>query len=103
MTTQPLKAPFVHPIERVLVVLAAGACLFITVAIWRSVSPNQPMWLLPGLYFIEMPAAAILTAGAFLLGMPSSARIAWVAAGLLLAFALMGAFSVGLFYLPISV
>ncbi|MGE5072538.1 MAG: hypothetical protein ACM3MF_03850 [Anaerolineae bacterium] len=103
MTSQTSRVNLVHPIERVLSVLAAGACLFITIAIWRSVSGNQPMWLLPGLYFVEMPAVALLTAAAFLLGVPASARIAWVAAGILLAFAVMGAFSVGLFYLPISV
>src|SRR5512140_135661 len=102
MQTPAPKPRLFHSFERVLVVLAAVACVMLTIGVWRSVSGTQSMWPLPGLYFVELPVAAIATALAFLRDDESSVMIAWVSAGIFLAFAVLGAFSVGLFYLPVS-
>jgi hypothetical protein len=102
MNPQKPREPLMPSLERVLATLAASACLFITIAVWRSVSPHQPMWPLPGLYFVEIPAVAVVAALAFLYGVRSSPKIAWIAAGICGSFAFMGLFSVGLLYIPIS-
>lgn len=103
MNSQKPKEPMVASLERVLATLAAAACLFITITVWRSVSSNQPMWPLPGLYFIELPLVTVLAALAFLFALPSAPKIAWVTAGICGAFAFLGLFSVGLLYVPISI
>ena len=102
MHTQTPKEPLAPSLERVLSALAASACLFITIAVWRSVSAYQAMWPLPGLYFVELPAAAILTALGFFLRFHSAPMLAWIAAGIFGSFAFLGLFSVGLLYVPIS-
>ena len=91
----------VHPLERFLAILGALACLGITIAIWRSVSANQGMWPLPGLYFIELPALGIFSTFAFIRGGPSGRIVTWAAVGIFAAFCILGAFSVGFAYLPI--
>ena len=105
MTTQddsPQRA-VISSFERILAVLAAAASTFLTIALWRSVSGQQSMWPLPGLYFVELPAAAIAAAVAFLRRDPARALVAWVSAGIYGAFSILGAFSVGLFYLPVAI
>ena len=92
-----------HPLERFLVILGAGVCLLTTVMVWRSVSGYQAMWPLPGWYFIEMAALAMLSALAFIRGGPAGKFVAWCAVGIFAAFSVLGAFSVGLLYLPITV
>ncbi len=95
MTTQPL--------ERFLAILGTAICLIVTILIWRSVSALQPMWPLPGLYFIEMAALSLVSALAFILGYRRRGLIAWGAAGIFSAFSILGALSVGFFYLPVAV
>jgi hypothetical protein len=102
MNTQKPKQPVVTTLERVLATLAASACLFITIAVWRSVSATQSMWPLPGFYFIEIPLVSVLAALAFLFALPSAPRIAWVTAGICGAFAFLAMFTVGLLYVPIA-
>ena len=103
MQTQTPKATTIPRIEQALAVLAAAATVFLTIIIWRSVSAQQSMWPLPGLYFVELPAVAIITAIAFLNASRWSPLVAWAAAGIDLGFAILGAMTVGLFYAPISV
>ncbi len=103
MQTQTPKTTLVPRIEQALAVLAAAATVFLTIGIWRSVSAQQSMWPLPGLYFVELPAVAIITAIAFLNASRCSPLVAWAAAGIYLGFAILGAMTVGLFYAPISV
>jgi hypothetical protein len=103
MTTPAPKPPSVRGLERLLAVVAALACLFITIAIWRDVSTRQAMWPLPALYFIELPAVGIVSALAFLGGYRYTSSITWAAAGIYVAFGLLGAFSVGLCYAPIAI
>ncbi len=101
-TQPPPNKQRIHPIERALVVLAAAACIFLTIGLWRSISVHEGLWPLPGLYFVELPGAAIATALAFLRDDPSSVMIAWVSSGIFTAFSILSAFSIGLFYLPIA-
>lgn len=89
-------------VESLLVILGAAACLGITLVIWRSISAYQPMWPLPGLYFLEIVALSILCALVFVLGGPSGGTITWAAVGMLAAFSILGALSVGFFYLPVT-
>ncbi len=102
-TEPPPEKQRIHAIERALVILAAAACIFLTIGLWRSISADQSLWPLPGLYFIELPAAALVTAVTFLRQEPSSVMTAWISAGIFTAFSILGAFSIGLFYLPIAI
>ncbi len=103
MQTEPPETVKVPLLERILVILLATASVLLTIDIWRSVGGSRSMWPLPGLYFVELPAAGIVTAWTFLRGDPSSAMTGWISAGIYVAFSVLGAFSVGLFYLPIAV
>jgi hypothetical protein len=92
-----------QPLERFLAILGAAICLIVTVVIWRSVSALQPMWPLPGLYFIEMVVLSLVTALASIRGGPRAGLLTWGAAGIFSAFSILGALSVGFFYLPVAV
>jgi hypothetical protein len=94
--------PASHAIERFLATLAAAVCLMITIWIWRSVGASQETWPLPGLYFIELMALGAVCAGAFLLESASRTPIAWATTGVFMAFAVLGAWTVGLVYVPIA-
>ena len=90
------------PLERFLAILAAVICLTITILLWWSVSAYQTMWPLPGLYFIEMVALGIISAILFVRGDSREQFILWGAAGIISAFSILGALSVGFFYLPVA-
>ncbi len=86
--------------ERYLAAVAALGCLVFTVLIWLSVDRLQPMWPLPALYLIEAAALSIVAAIAFI-GFGVAGRfLAWAAIGALLAFSVLGLFSIGALYLP---
>lgn len=90
------------PLERFLAILGAVVCLIITILFWLSVSTYQTMWPLPGLYFIEMVALSIISAFIFVRGDPRDQFITWGAAGVITVFSILGALSVGFFYLPVA-
>lgn len=90
------------PLEKILAILGTIFCLAITVIIWRSVSAHQAMWPLPGLYFFEVAALSLLSALVFIYGSGHIRVIPWIATGIFMAFAILGALSVGPFYLPIA-
>jgi len=60
------------------------------------------MWPLPGLYFIEMVTLSVISAFRFVRGDPRDQFITWGAAGVISAFSILGALSVGFFYLPVA-
>jgi len=60
------------------------------------------MWPLPGLYFLEMVSLSFISTFIFVRGDPRGSLITWVAAGVMSAFSIIGAFSVGFFYLPVA-
>ncbi len=86
--------------ERYLAAVAAIGCIVFTIAIWLSVSRVQPMWPLPGGYLLEVAAISVAAALAFALGGVRGRGPAWAATGALLAFSILGMFSVGALYLP---
>jgi hypothetical protein len=94
--TAPVKL-----LERLLSALALAYGLAITAGFWFSVAPRQSMWPFPGLYFIEVVFLPALLAFSVLRGSPQRARIASLSAGALSVFSILGAMSVGLFYLPL--
>lgn len=91
-----------HPLERFLAIFAGLACLVTTAVIWRSVSAYQSTWPLPGLYFLEMAGMGTLGAIAFVRRGRYSGVITWAIAGIFAAFSVVGAWSVGPFYLPVT-
>ena len=90
------------PLERFLAILGAVICLIITILFWLSVSAYQNMWPLPALYFIEMVILSIISAFIFVRGDPRDQFITWATAGVISAFSILGALSVGFFYLPVA-
>jgi FtsH-binding integral membrane protein len=101
---QPARpTPSTHPIERFFAILSASFCLVLTILIWWSVSAQQPMWPLPALYLLEMLALSLLCAFSFFNADPLIKFLTWGAVGIFIAFSILGAFSVGFFYLPIAI
>jgi protein-S-isoprenylcysteine O-methyltransferase Ste14 len=60
------------------------------------------MFPLPALYFIEMLALSLLNAYTFFRSDPRDRSLAWGAVGAISAFSILGAFSVGFFFLPVA-
>jgi len=89
--------------EQVVAVLAAAACWILCWKLWASLAAYQDVWLFPALYFIELTALTVVCAAGYLLRVPSRAKIAWGAGGALMAFAVLGAWTVGLYFLPLAV
>ena len=89
-----------HPIERLAAVFCAAACIVITILVWRSVSSSQNTWPFPALYFLELMLLGMAVALAFLRPSQSRAVVAMAASGVLAAFSMLGAWTVGLVYVP---
>jgi hypothetical protein len=90
-------------LEQILALLGAAFCLVITILVWRGISAYQSMWPAPGAYLIEIVAVCVAGAGMLLSGGAVGRAAVWVSAGIVLAFSLLGAFSVGLYYFPVAV
>lgn len=86
--------------ERYMAAVAAIGSVVFTIAVWWSVSRVQPMWPLPAGYLIEVAAVSVAAAVAFVVGGSRGRGLAWAATGILLAFSILGMFSVGALYLP---
>ena len=99
---QVTKETITTSFERFLAILEAVLCLGVTIALWLSLSAYQNMWPLPGLYFIEMVTLSIISTFLFVRSDPRDKFITWVAAGVISAFSILGALSVGFFYLPVA-
>jgi hypothetical protein len=91
-----------YALERVLAALAAATCLVVTVIIWASVSQQQDMWPLPAMYFVEVVAASLLGLWGIYRKDAAGRWLAWATAGALFGFTILGALSVGFFYLPVA-
>ena len=89
-------------IEQILAILGAVLCLAITIRVWLTISVYQSMWPAPGLYFIEVVAVSVASAGLLLRGGAAARAAVWVSAGIVLAFSLLAALSVGAYYLPVA-
>jgi hypothetical protein len=89
-------------IEQILAILGAVLCLSITILVWRTISVYQSMWPAPGLYFIEISAVCMAAAALLFRTGPAARAAVWVSAGIVLAFSLLAALSVGAYYLPVA-
>jgi hypothetical protein len=84
---------------RVLAGLAALNCAIVPLFF----GGQRPLFPLPGLYLIEIAALGILGLTALLLVEPVTSfwrAVPWVAAGALLAFVILGGFSIGFYLIP---
>ncbi len=104
MTSSPERGSPADGLERTLVVTGGVVCVVASAIAWSAVARQQPMWPLPGLYFLEMVVVSMLPImETFREGpRPPSMRgsVAWAAVGVLVAFAVLGILSVGLLYAP---
>jgi hypothetical protein len=91
------------PIERFVALLGGAICMALAAVIWRGVSTSQDTWPFPALYFVELMALGVVVAAAYLRSSESRALIAWAAAGAVAAFSVLGAWTVGLLFLPAAV
>jgi hypothetical protein len=96
------KTVMISRLERILAILAVVVCVIITFFFWFSISAYQNIWPLPGLYFIEMVALSFISTTIFVRGDPLARFMTWGAAGVISTFSVLGAFSIGFFYLPIA-
>ena len=86
-------------------VLAIIVCLITCLVIFQSLlsDPHQEIFPLPAFYLFEMIAASLVAAmGAF---KESKAwnKATWAAGGIIAAFVLMGAWSIGFFFIPTAI
>jgi hypothetical protein len=90
-----------HFIESFISATGGTVCLMITYYIWSSLVSSQQIWLLPGLYFLELMAGAVICTLAYFKGLPQVATFAWIYNVILAVFILLAGFSVGFFYIPV--
>lgn len=57
---------------------------------------------MPGLYFLELPVVTVVVALAFAIEAQSRSLVAWAALGIITAFSILGAFSIGMAYVPVA-
>ena len=90
-------------IMQILAFFGAANCIVVP---FLFVAGQSPLWPLPGLYMVEI---ALLGLAGFLSVMkatpqsPKWMQLTWIVAGCLLAFVILGAWTIGLFLLPATV
>jgi hypothetical protein len=98
------QATSTRNLERLLSALAVAICLIVCALIWQVVSVQQSMWPLPALYLLEMLTASIMglwdiwSSGT----RQNGAIVTWVVSGILSAFVIIGAWSVGFLFIPVA-
>jgi len=101
------RANSTHRLERALAVTGTALCMIVSAAAWWGLRVQQSLWPLPDLYLLEMLAAsALATWGIWSQAeRPASLRLilTWASIGIMLGFVILGAFSIGFFYLPVVV
>jgi hypothetical protein len=90
-----------HPLERILVFAGLAACLGITPLIFLAIGRVQPMWPLPGLYLLEMLLLSAAAAYAVVREVRPAAAVLGAVLGAMGAFAVLAAWSIGAYYLPV--
>jgi hypothetical protein len=78
--------------------LGVAVCMLLTILFWRGLAAFQSLWLLPGLYFMELTSASILCFVGYFLQFPGASTLSWMYSGVLLVFIVLASFTVGLFY-----
>jgi hypothetical protein len=82
--------------------LGLAYSIVITLRIWALVAQQQPIWVLPGVYFLEVMFLPALAAFSALRAGDRRTMIACMAAGALVSFSVLGAWTVGLAYAPLA-
>ena len=92
--------------ERVLAVLGVVICVGVVARVWDVIGRQQPLLPLPGLYLLELIVASLASlVGIFQAEAKQSAVIdalSWIASGVFMAFVMMGAWSIGFLFLPVT-
>ncbi len=92
-------------LEIVLSGIGVGIAIVNCIVIWQAVSSYQPMFPLPALYLFELIAVSLVGWVSIIFSETGRLRYApylpWVTVGVLVAFVILGAMSVGFFYLPV--
>lgn len=106
MRNMSLHSASTRDLERFLVVTGGVVCLIVSGFVWVVVGRQQLMWPVPDLYLLEMIAASMLSMFDILRNESNQpyirGKLVWAAIGVLLAFVVIGAFSVGLMYAPVA-
>jgi hypothetical protein len=101
MNAEQPDARVLQPLERILTIFGAVACVAVTAVVWKNVSAYQGMWPLPALYLIEVSSLCLVSAYLTLRRAAFAGSFMWGTSGVLGAFCFLGMFSVGALYLPI--
>jgi len=106
MQSTPSQGTSTRIIEQFFAFVGAIICLIVSVRVLQVVGEQQAMWPLPGLYLLEMLVASGLAVFAVLGDEAKQSRLRpvliWVAVGMLLAFTIMGAWSIGFLFAPVA-
>lgn len=89
-------------LEKVLLAIALVYGLVVTGWIWGLVALQQPVWPFPALYFLEIMLLSWLAMISVFRSWPFRMLIIAGPAGAVTSFSVMGAWSVGLFYIPLA-
>ena len=88
-------------LERPLACAGLAVCLGITLLVFLVFGRMQPMWPLPGLYLLEMLALSAAAVYVVVREVRPAAAVIGAVLGAMGAFALLAAFSIGAYYLPV--
>lgn len=91
-----------HALERFLAIVGVVICLIISLRVWQVVGDQQPMWPLPGLYLIEMVVLSVVATVGIARDVSRGGAVTWAVVGVLCAFVVIGAWSIGLLFLPVA-
>jgi hypothetical protein len=101
MQDLPSQSSSTRKLERSLAVIGTALCLIVSAGVWYAISAQQAMWPLPALYLLEMPLASVL--GLWSIWSSIRGILIWVVVGILFAFVVLGALSVGFLFLPVAI
>ncbi len=89
-------------LERVFGIIAFVYNLIITTYLWIRIALQQPIWLFPALYFLELLLLSGLVVLFVFQSWPLRMYIIAGSAGVVTSFSMMTVFSIGLFYAPLA-
>lgn len=100
MTHSAGKSVFIRAGEWIAALIGAVNCIIVPLAFAQS---QEDLFPLPGLYFIEISLVGLLVLGFVALRPGLGWRwlaLPWVAAGIILAFVVLGGFTIGFYLVP---
>jgi len=82
--------------------LAAAVCSLISIRVFQLVGSMQPVWPLPALYLVEVTSLTCVGAWVLMRERPGSAAVVCAVAGIATGFSILGAWTIGPFFLPVA-